>query len=71
MNDGIVANGYRNLLHAPETKARIREIHLEVQAEYEARLQQSGWIRRILLRRAMRRELWRRIDDLVPPNGLY
>jgi hypothetical protein len=63
---GVVAGGCQSAWRA--SIDRIRE---EVRREYAGRLESAGWVRRCILRVAMRREVSRRMEKVAPRGGLY
>lgn len=51
--------------------AAVGSIRRQVEAEYAERLRYAGWLRRLLLRLEINREIERRLDRIAPPDALY
>jgi hypothetical protein len=62
----IVADGHERAWWANEPLVRV-----QVQQEYAERLCAAPLWRRWLLRRALEREVRRRLEQLAPPDALY
>ena len=64
--DRFVVNGYESA-----ESALLPEIRRQVEAEFAERLSAAGLFRRWILRRQIRAEISRRLDQQAPPDGLY
>lgn len=62
----IVADG-----HSHARAALIEQVTREVQARYAEALAVAGFWGRLRLRRRMRQEIERRMEELAPDNALY
>jgi hypothetical protein len=63
---GLLADGRERAYGA--ALAKVRE---EVQREYAAALAEAGWLRRLILRNRIDREILRRLKKIAPTAGLY
>lgn len=67
----FVSDGLERAKQTPAYKAAVRAIEREVRARYERRIVEAGPVRRLVLKLACRREIRRRIDELMPPEAMY
>ena len=67
-SDHLVANGRERVLKNNPDKDRICA---EVKKRYADRLARAGFIRRIVLRIKIDREIEKEIDKLAPPDAMY
>lgn len=65
-NSRIVVDGQRRAHSASFDRVRA-----EVEREFSSALKQAGFMRRMVLRAEMDREITRRMEEIAPPWALY
>ena len=68
---GFVADGAERDRESARYATEVERIRREVREEFSNALASAGWIRRLLLRMQLRREIGKRVEELSPSSALY
>ena len=67
----LIANGRKRAFESEEYKKAYEEIRAKVAAKYQDRYAQAGFLKRLLIRMRMEREIQQELEKIAPRDAMY